>query len=219
VRVLRSLLEDGPAAASVLADRLGITAAGIRRHLDVLVESGLVQAGERAPYGPTGPRGRGRPAKVYAITDRGRDAAGPSDGALAIEALRYLRRTHGSQAVRDFAVDRMAERSQRFRDALADVPADERAARLADLLTAEGFAASLDDAPSALGGQQMCQHHCPVGHAAAEFPELCEAEAEMFSRLLDSHVQRLATLAHGDGVCTTYLPSTDPRPRPPRSRR
>jgi predicted ArsR family transcriptional regulator len=43
---------------------------------------------------------------------------------------------------------------------------------------------------------------------AAEFPQLCEAETEAFSRLLGVHVQRLATLAHGDHVCTTHVPTT-----------
>ena len=37
-------------------------------------------------------------------------------------------------------------------------------------------------------------------------PELCAAETRVFARLLDSHVQRLATIAHGDGVCTTHIP-------------
>jgi predicted ArsR family transcriptional regulator len=35
---------------------------------------------------------------------------------------------------------------------------------------------------------------------------LCEAETEAFARLLGTHVQRLATIAHGDGVCTTHIP-------------
>jgi predicted ArsR family transcriptional regulator len=47
-----------------------------------------------------------------------------------------------------------------------------------------------------------------VAHVAEEFPELCEAETEVFARLLGTHVQRLATIAHGDGVCTTHVPST-----------
>ena len=32
----------------------------------------------------------------------------------------------------------------------------------------------------------------------------------MISRLVGTHVQRLATIAHGDGVCTTHIP-TPPR--------
>ena len=56
-------------------------------------------------------------------------------------------------------------------------------------------------------GQQLCQQHCPVSHVAHEFPQLCEAETAAISRVLGRHVQRLATIAHGDGVCTTCLPA------------
>jgi hypothetical protein len=41
---------------------------------------------------------------------------------------------------------------------------------------------------------------------ATQFPQLCEAETEAFSELLGVHVQRLATLAHGEHVCTTHIP-------------
>jgi hypothetical protein len=44
-----------------------------------------------------------------------------------------------------------------------------------------------------------------VAHVAAEFPQLCEAETEAFGRLLGTPVQRLATIAHGDGICTTHV--------------
>ena len=43
-------------------------------------------------------------------------------------------------------------------------------------------------------------------HVATRFPQLCEAETEVFSRLLGVHVQRLATLAGGAHVCTTHVP-------------
>jgi hypothetical protein len=45
-----------------------------------------------------------------------------------------------------------------------------------------------------------------VQHVAAQFPQLCEAETKAFSELLGVHVQRLATLAHGEHVCTTHIP-------------
>jgi predicted ArsR family transcriptional regulator len=62
-------------------------------------------------------------------------------------------------------------------------------------------------APAApVQGVQICQHHCPVAHVAAEFPELCEAETRAFEQVLGTYVQRLATIAHGDGVCTTHVP-------------
>ena len=41
---------------------------------------------------------------------------------------------------------------------------------------------------------------------AAEFPQLCEVETAVIGRLVGTHVQRLATIAHGDGICTTHIP-------------
>ena len=76
---------------------------------------------------------------------------------------------------------------------------------LAQFLTDQGYAASVAQKPM---GEELCQHHCPIAHVASEFPQLCEAETEALSRLLGTHVQRLATIAHGDGVCTTFIPTT-----------
>src|SRR2546421_12756707 len=84
---------------------------------------------------------------------------------------------------------------------------------MSQALNAACYDASVRPAPlvgSAAGraaGEQICQHHCPVAHVAAEFPQLCEAETEAFGRLLGTPVQRLATIAHGDGICTTHVTS------------
>ena len=75
---------------------------------------------------------------------------------------------------------------------------------LASFLSEQGYAATVIERKN---GEEICQHHCPIAHVAAEFPELCEAETAAFSALLGTHVQRLATIAHGDGVCTTYIPN------------
>ncbi len=55
---------------------------------------------------------------------------------------------------------------------------------------------------------------------AHEFPQLCEAETEAIGKVLGRHVQRLATIAHGDGVCTTCIPHgiDHPTARPRRGR-
>jgi predicted ArsR family transcriptional regulator len=42
--VARSILENGPSTAAVLGERLGLTPAGIRRHLDLLVTDGTLEA-------------------------------------------------------------------------------------------------------------------------------------------------------------------------------
>ena len=111
VRVARALLEGGPQTAASLADRLGLTTTAVRRHLDSLLEAGHVEATEKAPYGPgavSTSRGRGRPAKVFALTPAGREAFEVSYDDLAVDALRYLSRTGGPAAVEDFARHRFS---------------------------------------------------------------------------------------------------------------
>ena len=202
-RVAQSILEHGPSTAAALGERLGLTAAAVRRHLDGLLERGLLTAREQRVYGS---RGRGRPAKVFALTDAGRADFYSAYDDLAIAALEFLAEEAGSDSVRAFAARRAAPAEARYRQAVDGAEASATpASALATALTADGYVASVQ--PSALG-EQLCQHHCPVAHVAERFPQLCEVETEMFSRVLGVHVQRLATIAHGDGVCTTHVPTS-----------
>ena len=201
-RVVRSVLVNGPSTAAALAERLELTPAAVRRHLDQLLEEGSVEA--REPRTVAGRR-RGRPAKVFALTESGRDRLDQAYDDLAVQAIRFLAETGGEEAVRRFADRRAARIEQRFDDLVEAHPELEPTQALAQVFTDDGYAAAVRDVPV---GEQLCQQHCPVSHVAHEFPELCEAETAAISRMLGRHVQRLATIAHGDGVCTTCIPST-----------
>ncbi len=200
-RVARSILDHGPSTVAELAGRLGLTHAAVRRHLDALAADEVVEAREQRVYGA---RTRGRPAKVFALTDCGRDAFDQSYDKLAADALRWIQeRFGGDEAVVAFARARIAAQAEGYRQAVESAAPEERTEALAKALSADGYAATARSAPV---GEQLCQHHCPVAHVAEKFPQLCEAETEIFSQLLGTHVQRLATIAHGDGVCTTFIP-------------
>ncbi|MGD7706067.1 helix-turn-helix transcriptional regulator [Microlunatus sp. Y2014] len=203
-RVQETIMQLGPSTAAELAERLHLTAAAIRRHLTGLTDTGLVEAREQRVYGA---RGRGRPAKVYALTDLGRDSFSQDYDNLAVQALQFVADREGDSAVRAFAAGRVATVEDRYREHLAGDPDAGPAEALAAALTDDGYVASTRPAAA---GTQLCQHHCPVSRVAEQFPELCEVETETFARLLGVHVQRLATIAHGDGVCTTHIPHIDP---------
>jgi predicted ArsR family transcriptional regulator len=200
LRVARSILVNGPSTTAALAERLELTPAAVRRHLDQLVEEGAVEA--REPRSAAA-RGRGRPAKLFALTEVGHNGFDQQYDDLAAQALRFLSETGGDEAVRQFAERRMSFIEDRF-GAMAEANPDLSPVEvLAKIFTDEGYAAGVRDLPV---GEQLCQQHCPVSHVAHEFPQLCEAETEAISRVLGRHVQRLATIAHGDGVCTTCIP-------------
>lgn len=233
-RVRTLISSDGPLTAAAIATRLGLTAAAVRRHLDALADEGAIEGREERPAS----RHRGRPARAYVLSEAGHGRLGSAYDDVATSALRFLAERAGPDAVAEFARERMLAFEQRYAAKLADAPdAESRARALGEALTADGFAASIRPVPvsapapapaggraagTARAGLQLCQGHCPVQHVAAQFPQLCDAETDAFSRLLGVHVQRLATLAHGEHVCTTFVPTpaavpaldaAEPKPR------
>lgn len=213
-RIARALHESGPSTAASLAARLGLSGAVVRRHLDALIGDDLVSASDRPPYGPTPQRGRGRPARVFALTDKGSHAFDLAYDDLAVSALRFMAEWSADTSSHDDddAVSAFARRqaeswSARHADRLqAAATPEEKVRILVEILNDEGYAATVvpGDGSAAI---QVCQHHCPIAHVAAEFPHLCEAETQAFQKMLDTHVLRLATIAHGDGVCTSLVPA------------
>lgn len=155
---------------------------------------------------------------MFSLTDRGAHAFEVAYDDLALSALRYLAdggataRTDAEGGGRDpvaaFAEHRARAWVSRHAHKVSALRATpERVETLVSILNDEGFAATSVESEG-MAAVQVCQHHCPVAHVAAAFPELCEAETQAFQSLLGTHVLRLATIAHGDGVCTTLVPLT-----------
>jgi predicted ArsR family transcriptional regulator len=181
----------------------------MRKHLEVLEKYGYAASHEVAPFGPTdsSPRGRGRPAAVFAITTSGREFFEQTYDDVAVSAIRFIQQRYGTDAVRAFA-------AQRAEAVLAAVTqgAIVSTEQLATGLAEQGYSSSLRPAPVG-DAVQLCQHNCPISHVAREFPEFCEAETEAIGKALDVHVTRISTIAGGSAVCTTHIPLHQPQPR------
>ncbi|WP_051178679.1 helix-turn-helix transcriptional regulator [Nocardia concava] len=200
--VIKLLLEEGPITATAIGERLGLSPAGVRRHLDALIESGEARATRSAPWQQ---KGRGRPAKQFQLTATGRGKLGHAYDDLAGAAMRQIRELGGDAAITDFARKRVQAIVAGVGELTGHTPAETeaKAEEIAEAFSDAGFAASTRKVGA---GVQICQHHCPVSHVAEEFPELCAAELEAFREILGTHVQRLATIANGDCACTTHVP-------------
>ena len=199
--VVQQLLTAGPLTAVALAERIGLSPAGIRRHLEQLIAEGAIVSREPSQLGR---RGRGRPARTYLLTDLGRARLPHAYDSLAVDALQFLADAAGPEAVATFARRRAEAIVDGVRLELAaapDVPA--KTEILARAFTGAGFAASVEQVGI---GQQFCQHQSPVAHLAAEFPQLCEEEMTVITEALGTYAQRLATIARGDSFCTTFIP-------------
>src|SRR5205807_6712116 len=131
-QVARLILELGPSTAATLGSRLGLTPAAIRRHLDNLIAEGLVETRTARTYGN---RGRGRPAKVFVITDAGRSAFEHAYDDLASSALRFLAETAGPDAIADFARRQVSDLERRYAPAVARGELPGRVQALAEALS------------------------------------------------------------------------------------
>jgi len=206
-RVLSLIVSAGPITAASLADERSLTPAGVRRHLSMLLDDGLIVDHEQP--GPS-VRGRGRPARSFVATSEGQQSLTSDSSSVAVDAVRFMR-DHGDL---DAFVESKA--SQLEADIAPEIPDNaslpERVAIVSEALGIKGYAASVRPGP---GGYtlQLCQGHCPVQEIATEAPEWCEAETRAISRLLDVHVQRLSTLAGGAHVCTTTIPVAPAAPK------
>jgi predicted ArsR family transcriptional regulator len=199
------LLESGSITAAEIGRRVGISAAGVRRHLDALVDGGDAEANPAAAWQHAG---RGRPAKYYRLTAAGRGKLEHSYDDLAAAAMRQLREIGGDEAVRTFARQRIDTilNGVASAESAADGAVEAAAENVADALTKAGYATTTTRVGGPIQGIQICQHHCPVSHVAEEFPELCEAEQAAISEVLGTHVQRLSSIVNGDCACTTHVP-------------
>ena len=203
--IVRLLLKSGSITAGEVGSKLSLAAAGVRRHLDALVEAGEAEAAAAATWQQVG---RGRPAKRYRLTAAGRAKLDHSYDDLAAAAMRQLREIGGEDAVRTFArrrIDAILADVQAA-DSATDKDIEAAAERIATALTQAGYVATTARVGGPIHGVQICQHHCPVSHVAEEFPELCQAEQQAMAEVLGTHVQRLATIVNGNCACTTHVP-------------
>lgn len=205
-RVLNAVLEHGPVSAAQLGTMLGLTPAAVRRHLDVLERSELIEVKRLRGSGV----GAGRPARRYVLSSQGQSTLGNDYLDIARAALKELEATAGSAAVDAFARRRYEDMERRYTPVVeaAGTSVQARAEALAAALTNDGYAASSNvvGAQGPMLSIQLCQGHCPVRELAADHPQFCDNETRVFSRLLGVDVRRLSTLAGGGHVCTTHVP-------------
>lgn len=207
--VLDLIIEKGPISSGTIARILELTAAAVRRHITALEDREMIVIHEGQSCGK---KGRGRPSRLYVATDKGRGLLEDGHAELAIKAIGYLGKIGGDNAVEAFMTSRSREVERRYAPIVqaAGTDAHLRAQALADALTADGYAATVRPVGDGTFAIQLCQGHCPIGKIAEEYPQACEAELQAFGRMLGVHVQRLATLATGEHVCTTNIPIGTP---------
>lgn len=204
--VLLELKRLQPLTARELADAFRVSSTAVRRHLKELEAEGLVLY-ERAQ------RGNGAPTYLYRLTE-GAEALFPTQYSQALEdALIYIARSGGRDAVRAMFAERFRAQADRLRAELVNASIEEKVQAVVDVLSQQGFMAawSLEE-----DQVRLAEHHCAVRAVAERFPEICAAEADFLRDVLQSNVQRDSYIPDGCNSCQYSIsPVTGGPPQTP----
>lgn len=172
-------LQNNRMATSIeLGRALQVTSANIRHHLKLLKAAGLVEVVGQQPG-----RGRGRPMKIYSLTEN---------------ALH-----HNLKALSSALLEALLENAPNPDGKLAATAGymlgDFQAARNIHLrlnqaieqLNQLQYQASWEASPS---GPRIILRNCPYAMILAEHPELCRMDAALLTRLLQQPVDQKAKL-------------------------
>jgi DeoR family suf operon transcriptional repressor len=190
--ILVALKKHQPLTVRELAERFGVTGNALRRHLKELELGGVVQYRREV-------RGVGGPAFAYRLTDAGEGLFPRSYDQALSQALELVRRQFGSDAVVEIFRQRWKEIADRARPELASLSLNERAQRLAELLTTLGYMAEASGAGEHTA--TIREHNCTIRAVVEQFPEVCAAEQRFIQDVLGVDVRREAHMAKGANCC------------------
>ena len=189
--ILIALKKAQPLTAKELGEKFGVTPNALRRHLKELESEGVVRY-QREIHGVGGP------VFAFSLTDAG-EALFPRayEKALA-EVLDLVREQQGEEGLVQLFQRRWDDIARVARPELERLPVEQRATRLAELLTSLGYMAEahVDGALPVL-----TEHNCAIRLIAERFPEVCAAEERFIADLLGAPVTRQAHIAKGANCC------------------
>jgi predicted ArsR family transcriptional regulator len=193
-RLLVLLKTRGPQTASDLGAALGITGEAARQQLVKLAAEDLVEATSE-------PRGVGRPAQVWTLTEKGNARFPDAHAQLTVQLLQAIRSELGEEALDRLIAARASESLAGYQEALeGSAGLEERVRRLAEARTREGYMAECQPTE---GGYLLVENHCPICVAATECQGFCRGERDVFQQALgkDVSVERTEHIVAGDRRC------------------
>lgn len=186
LRILETLRSRSSCAGS-LAESLGISKVAVHRHLEDLEREGLVRARLEKN------EGRGRPKQVYQAVDEQAPYA-----RMCAEVLTHLKELFGAGLVLEVLTKRNNRLLEVLTPHMEGLTLEQKVFRLAEFLVEQGYQASFYFEN---GAWYLEQARCPKLALSMEHSEFCQAEQQMYQKLLGVSVAREERIAAGGDCC------------------
>ena len=192
-RILFELKRSGGLTCQQLAEILGITSMGVRRHLITLERDGLVYYKTRQ-YGP------GRPSYVYYLTELAEEMFPRTYGQLTNELLSYIELLDGEVKIQSLFDQRAQRRIRHAETRLRGLSFPHKVMELARILEDDGYlaeAVQIDQDTFILR-----EHNCAIHQVAARFQQACASELSFLRAVLpEAEVEREHHMVSGETYC------------------
>ncbi|MEQ1858823.1 MAG: winged helix-turn-helix transcriptional regulator [Chthoniobacteraceae bacterium] len=181
LKILNELKRTQGLHAGELAERLGMSYMGVKEMCDEMHKSGLLDTWRKA-------QARGRPFKLYRLTQRAHDLFPTASNALTRDVLDAAQKLFGPSAPEKLLLVVFQKATAGYAERLRDGTPAQRAKWLARLRDHDGCMSEFETGGD--GALRIVEHHSPILDVLRAFPIVVKLEAEMFGRLLGVPVRR-----------------------------
>ncbi len=190
-KILALISRRESAGTSQIGRSLSMSPAAVRHHLSILRRDGRIVQERRDPK-----RARGRPEKVYRLSDRliGENLAGLSDSLLTVWQENL------PAASQEAALRTLGEALARQAGGLAPgLGATKRLVQLAEKLNSLGYQAHWE---AGARGPRILLGHCPYAAIIGGHPELCAVDAAFMGSLAEAPLEQISKIGPKPGAAT-----------------
>lgn len=173
--ILDILKMEGAKEATSLSTRLNLTTMAVRHHLYELEGEQLVRA-------MPSPQPRGRPAKLWSLTEAADQFFPDAHATLTTELISAMRDALSETKMHAVLTARMNQQKKQYGQAIGkNKSLKGKVTALAAIRTREGYMAEVREEAGSL---ILAENHCPICAAAKECSGLCQLELELFQDVL-----------------------------------
>jgi predicted ArsR family transcriptional regulator len=192
MEILELLRRRGRCSAETIANDLDLTPNAIRQHLTNLERDGLVVSQpERS--------GRGRPALLFALTERADSVFPKRYGQLATMVLQEVQEMGGPEALDELFARVAARHAAAIEKDLEGLGFEARINRVVGWI---GRAGTLVERSESAEGIRVTIHNCPFRNTALKFPQVCTITPQLITRLTGAAVSQSDSIHRHDPYCS-----------------
>ncbi|HHB90471.1 MAG TPA: DeoR family transcriptional regulator [Anaerolineae bacterium] len=203
-QIIKLLQRNGPMGIKDLRQALGVSDTAIRQQLQYLIADDLVVA-TTAPA-----KGRGRPGRVYQLTENARHLFACECEDLALALYNELLSEFGPEVVHRL-LDRVGQKmASQYKPRMRGLALQERVRMYTRLLDERGIMSEMSEQEDVI---VLHEYNCPYHELAAAHGEICEMEQKMLAEVLGADVELTQKIVDGHYHCAFVVKPASESPQ------